>query len=362
MGILIENFIKRNHFHNLNIMVTLLGLNKVRKLDVCLITVLVCVSVLTACTRTNPESTEPAVISQVSEASEGISEDGSILDSTSRSTDNPSASVVRFGILTINSALSVHERYGPLLDYLSEKLDRPFELVAITQENQFNYVAEADLDFVASNPLASVQIQRLYKTELLTTLARPNTGAQFSGLIITNSDSEIETLDDLKDKTVACVNFQAAAGGCLFQIYHLLQNDIDPFQDFAQFIETPSQDNIVLSVLNHSIDAGFIRTGQLEKMIRDGLIKDTDNIRILDRKEADFSFAHTTALYPEWAIASLATTDPELAESVKTLLLDVPADHPALEAANLSGLVPSANYEPIHSLIETLKLKSWESQ
>ena len=323
---------------------------------------LVCVSVLTACTQANvgPEPTTNPQISEESTA--GNITDGDVLDNSSKATDTLSGSVVRFGVLTNDSAVSVHNRYGPLLDYISETLDRPFELVALTQESQFTHVAEANLDFIASNPLASVQIQRLYKTNFLATLERPNTGSQFSGLIITTDDSNIETPSDLKDKKVACVNFQTAAGGCLFQIYYLLQNDIDPFQDFAEFIENPSQDNIVFSVLNRTIDAGFIRTGQLEKMARVDLIENTDEIKILAPKNDDFFFTHTTDLYPEWPIASLTTTDPELAESVRALLLSIPDNHPALKAANLSSFLPSENYESIHDLIETLKLRSWDAQ
>lgn len=273
-----------------------------------------------------------------------------------------SSSPVYFGVLAIDSALSVHDRYSLLMNYLSQAVGQPFELVVLNQDSQFAEAASANLDFITSNPLASVQIQRLYKTEFLTTLERPKTGSQFGGLIITRSDSEIQTLADLRDKRVACVDFETAAAGCLFQIYHLLQNKIDPFQSFSQFIENPSQDNIVLGVLNRTIDAGFIRTGQLERMVKSGLIDSIEEIKILAPRTTDFFFTHTTDLYPEWPIAALSQTDSDLVASVQAALLAIPDHHPALSAANLTGFNTAENYQPLHELIETLKLKSWDAQ
>ncbi|MDB9529316.1 phosphate/phosphite/phosphonate ABC transporter substrate-binding protein [Oscillatoria sp. CS-180] len=297
-----------------------------------------------------------------STASNTTLNDVSIEDLSSNSSETQSESAIRLGILLIDSATSVHERYTPLADYLTETIGRPVELVALNQDSQFIEVENENLDFISNNPLAAVQIQRLYDTEFLTTLERPKTGTQFGGLIIAHNDSKIQTLSDLKGKTAACVDFETAAAGCLFQIYHLLENDIDPFQDFASFIENPSQDSIVLAVLNGTIDVGFIRTGQLEKMTLSGLIQNTDELKVINPKNNDFFFTHTTALYPEWPIAALSSTDPDLVEQFTNALLRIPDSHPALGTANLTGFLPPEDYESIHNLIESLQLRSWDAQ
>lgn len=268
---------------------------------------------------------------------------------------------VYFGVLAIDSAISVNERYSLLMDYLSTEIGRPVELVILTQDDQFTQVAEGKLDFTTNNPLASVQIQRLYDTEFLVTHTRPNTGTEFSGLIVVNSESEITEIEDLKGKRAACVNFQTAAAGCTFQIYHLQQNDFDPFQDFSSFIENKSQDNIVLALLNDSIDVGFIRTGQLEKMVKKGLLTSTDQVRIINVADDDFFYPHTTGLYPEWPIAKLPDTDPQLADQVQSALMNIPDDHPALAALKVEGFVSAVEYGDLDTLIETLQLKSWDA-
>lgn len=268
---------------------------------------------------------------------------------------------VSFGVLAIDSAISVNERYRPLMNYLSTEIGRPVQLEILSQEDQFTKVAAGKLDFTTNNPLAAVQIQRLYDTEFLVTHTRPKTGTEFSGLIVVKNESDITEVEDLKGKRAACVDFQTAAAGCTFQIYHLLQQDFDPFKDFSSFVENKSQDNIVLAVLNDSIDVGFIRTGQLEKMVKKGLLTSTDQVRIIDAQDDEFFYSHTTALYPEWPIASLPDTDPELAEQLQSALMNIPGDHPALENLKVEGFVEPVDYSRLDTLIETLQLKSWDA-
>lgn len=267
---------------------------------------------------------------------------------------------ITLGVLAIDSALSVNERYSPLVAYLEDTLNQDFDLVPLSQQEQFEQAAAQDIDFIASNPLSSVQLQRLYNTEMLVTYSRPQTQTQFSGLIIVAADSEINSLEGLRNKTGACVNFQTAAAGCTFQIRHLLEQGINFQTDFASFTEQPSQDNIVLGVLNGTLDFGFIRTGQLEKMTRKGLIANPSVVKILDPMADDFFYAHTTALYPEWPIAALPHVNPDLKEAVQTALLTVPSDHPALKSVGVEQFVPAIEYTILDDLIETLQLKTWD--
>ncbi len=275
--------------------------------------------------------------------------------------EDTSADVIRVGILSKRSAMVVNEKWGELMRYLNETTGASFTIVSLTNQEIVDRTATGEIDFVFANPLVSVQLQRLYNTDFLATLSYPDTGTEFGGLIIVDNDSDIETLADLRGKDVACVAFQTAAGGCAFQIFHLLQADIDPFTDFNNFSEINSQDNIVFAVLNGTMDAGFIRTGQLEAMVDEGKILDMNEIRILDLAEDDYIYPHTTRLYPEWPFAATINADPELAEKVQTALLALPADHPAAQAAKIGGFVPITDYTAMNELIETLKLPTWDS-
>lgn len=273
-----------------------------------------------------------------------------------------SKDTIRVGVLAIRSAVAANTQYGSIMAYLEEEIEQPFTLIPVTQDDQFNLVESGELEFTLNNPLAGVQIQRLYDTEFLATLSRVNTGPFFSGLIIVKADSEIEAIEDLKGTKGTCVAHQTAAAGCNFQVYHLQQKDIDPFTDFASFTETPSQDNIVLGVLNGTFDVGFIRTGQLERMLNEGTLLSLDDIHILDQAEDDFFFPHTTILYPEWPFAALKNTDTELVEKVKQALLAMPSDHPALTEIGSDGWVAPVDYTDLDNLVVDLQLRSWDAK
>lgn len=266
---------------------------------------------------------------------------------------------IRFGVLVSDSAISVNERYRPLLDYLESKIDRRFELITLNHDSQFEAIQQRKLDFTTTNPLAAVQLRRMYDIQFLVTIRRPRIGTQLGGLIIVHKDSGIETLKDLRAKRAVCVDFQTSGPGCVFQIDYLKEQGFDPFAEFSSFVKNKSQDNIVLAVLNGSVDVGFIRTGQLEKMLRERTLESIDQIRIFQPVDDDFPLPHTTDLYPEWLIAALVDTDPQLVQQVRQILLDIPPDDPALKAANLSGFVPAIDYKSVEDLIQPLKLKSW---
>jgi ABC-type phosphate/phosphonate transport system substrate-binding protein len=270
------------------------------------------------------------------------------------------ADAVKVGVLAIRSAVAANSQYGPVVEYLEDELGRSFELVPLGQDDIFDAVATGEIDFVMSNPLSSVQISRLYGTEFIGTLDRDSTGPEFGGIIIVRDDSDIIDLADLRGRDVTCVAFQTAAAGCNFQVLHLLEAGVAP-DDFGSFTETPSQDNIVLAVLNGDVDAGFVRTGQLERMVADGILLDTSELRILDQQASDYVFPHTTRLYPEWPFAALAATDDELVEAVSAALLGLDADSEAAEALGAVGFVEPLDYGPLSDLVVELQLRSWDA-
>ena len=96
-------------------------------------------------------------------------------------------------------------------------------------------------------------------------------------------------------------------------------------------------------------------------MEKKGLLASKDKVRIIDVAEDEFFYSHTTELYPEWPIAKLPDTDPQLVEQMQSALLNIPSDHPALESLRAEGFVPAVDYNRLDNLIETLQLKSWDA-
>lgn len=267
---------------------------------------------------------------------------------------------VRVGILINRSAEIVVNEWNPLLAYLSEAIGRPFEPVPLTFDDLLPAVESKRVDFAMTNSLQGVQARRLYGVEFVVTLSSTETGTEFSGLIVVRNDSDIQGIDDLHGKTAYVVSRNSSLGGYAMQAYHLLQKGFDPAVDFGRVIETSSHDNVILAVLNGTADVGFVRTGSLEKMLATGALTDLSELRILDLATDDFPYAHTTALYPEWAFFAGVSTDPALVEQVRTVLLDIPAGHPATASARVDHFVPVVDYSAVEEVIIALQLPSWD--
>ena len=311
-----------------------------------LILIVILVLLITACGKGDEDTKDSADKAPTSAPQSNVNID----------TSNP----VNVGILSNRSNVQLNAQWGPLMTAMSEELGRLVVLVPLTFNDILVQIDSGALDFAFGNPLAMVQARRITGLEFIATLSYANTGTSFSGVIITRSDSNIETIEDLRGRNVTCVSLESSAGGCFFQIFHVLGQGIDPYTEFASFTETNSQDNVVLAVLNGSADVGFIRTGILESMAASGLINSIDEFRIIDEQDDGFYNPHSTILYPEWAFATLPATDAELVTQVQTFLIGLPSNDPVFEAAGVAGFVEAVDYSDIDTLIETLQLTSFE--
>lgn len=263
---------------------------------------------------------------------------------------------VQIGVLVaLDGTDKTRERYQPLFDELSEAVDQPVRFVPLTQRSQFSYTEAGRVDFVITQPLVSLQLRRQYDTELIATLSRPNTGTEFGGVIVVKADSPIQTSTDLAGKKGACVSTTQAAGGCLFQMYHLRQEGINPLIDLT-ISEVPSQDTIVQQVVDGEAEFGFVRTGHIEKMVEQGLLADGSAVRILDPITDGYPVPHTTQLYPEWAVSATADVPAGLVNKMQQAMLNIPAGDEALASAKIEQIVPTVDYSKLDALIDDLNL------
>lgn len=246
---------------------------------------------------------------------------------------------VKVAHLPLYSAITLFDRFDPLMRYLSRKTGYEFKLVVPKDfEDFFDIVRRGEVEFSYSNPYIYIQLADGGHLRALTTTIVPASGDIFRGIIITHQDSAIRTLDDLKGKDVMVVSYKSA-GGFLAQQLFLQENGIDVFKDL-KLREGKRQEEVILNVYRKSADAGFVRESALE-VLKEEI--DLGRIRIVAK----------TAYIANWPFAATKSAPEQLTTLVRKSLLDLD-DRGILSAARVESF-KAATDRDFDSLRERIK-------
>jgi len=253
------------------------------------------------------------------------------------------------------------ERWTPTISYLQHKLpEHNFSLRAIESIHEMEVlVSKNQLDFVITQPVAYVDLERLYNATRLLTLEKKGHLSQFGSVIITQSDREdIKFLKDVKGKSIAGVA-EKGFGGWLIGYSELTKHGISSHKNFSRVEFTGDQYEVVNTVLNRQIDVGIVRTGILENMISEDILE-INKLKVLNQRNVqNFSFLLSTELYPEWAFAKTENISPEIARQVALTLLLLPDNNEANIKGKYARWNTPLNYNSVHELMKTLKIGSY---
>ncbi|MGE5027340.1 MAG: EAL domain-containing protein, partial [Betaproteobacteria bacterium] len=145
------------------------------------------------------------------------------------------------------------------------------------------------------------------------------------------------------------------------QAAELLQLGIDVQKDTDLSFTGEPQDKVVHEVTSGRADVGFVRTGLLEELAKDGKLKLSD-FRILGmRTTSDFPFAQSTRLYPEWPFAVSPHTSAELAGQVAIALLNLSPESETAKKGEYHGWTIPADYQPVHELMKMMRFPPYDA-
>ncbi|CAK0748332.1 PBPb domain-containing protein [Gammaproteobacteria bacterium] len=265
---------------------------------------------------------------------------------------------VSVGILAPRGELLTITHWAEFGKYLGQEIGQPVTIQPLSPPKVIPNAKDGRVNFVLSHAGHTVTIQEQFGGTVLATL-NSKAGAQFAGVIVAKQGSGITQTQQLKGKNVMSLD-KSAAGAYIFQAYHLMQKGIDPYRDLASFKEGKKQDDLILAVSSGLIDAAFVRTGVLENMAKEGKIKMSDFVIVDQRTDDGFPLVHTTQLYPEWYLTSIAGTPPELAQVVKAAALKLAATAPAAQAAEIKGFIEPLPLDTMKDALRALKLPPYD--
>jgi diguanylate cyclase (GGDEF)-like protein/PAS domain S-box-containing protein len=269
------------------------------------------------------------------------------------------------GVMAFRSKPDTLRDWEPLAQYLHQQIPSyDFEIRPFTYEEFNSAAASKELDFAVTNPEHYVYFSVKYDATRIATLIRANVGGKelkkLGGVIIARSDrKDIVNLEDLKGKHIAAVE-KLSLGGYLAQSTELLLKGIDVRSDLQVTFTDMPHDKVVHAVENGLVDAGFIRTGVLENMAKEGKINRSDFKIIHPVNIKNFPQALSTTLYPEWPFVAFKEVDPELANKVAIALLSLPRGSVIAKNAGYYGWSIPLSYEEIRILMVNLRVPPYD--
>ncbi|MCK5902189.1 MAG: PhnD/SsuA/transferrin family substrate-binding protein [Cocleimonas sp.] len=272
---------------------------------------------------------------------------------------------IKIGVLSHRGDAKTLEKWTPTAHYLIGKLPQyDFEIIPLDFDQVNDAVKHKKIDFVLVNSGIYVNLEAKYHISRLATMinARHQTPYKvFGGVIFTRYDrDDIQTLKDTCGKSFMAVN-ENSLGGFQMAWGELNKQQINPYQDFSRLEFGGIHDNVVRAVLEGKVDVGTVRTDILERMNNAGLI-DKEKLKIINpQQNSDFSYLHSTPLYPEWPFSKLKHTDPDLARQVAVALLQISKDDPALAIGEYAGWAIPLDYNEVQRLFKALTLPPYAS-
>lgn len=262
----------------------------------------------------------------------------------------------KFGVNAPRGPLEA-KKWEALVAEIGKSMGKSLELVPLSPNDIDDALGTGKVDFALANPVSAVIMEEKYKGKPLATLKQNGT-PHFAGVIFAKKGSSIQSVNDLKGKNVMAYQFGTSAGAYVFQVYYVKSKGLDPAKDFASFKEAKKQDDIVLGVMNGFIDAGFVRSGMLESMEKEGKIKLSD-FEIIDAKKDDLNLVHSTPLYPEWILVAHPKVDADTNSKMKAAVLAVKASDPGAQTAKVDGFVDLISLDGLKKALKTLKVEPY---
>ncbi len=229
---------------------------------------------------------------------------------------------LRLGVVLYKSPRAVVQLYHPIASLLMQKLGKSVRVVTADGYEQYLqrvYAKKYDIIVLGSTFYFKAHDRAGYEV-----VARGF--PPFRAGIIVRKDSGIDTLEQLRGKTMAAVNAKDRAGYKLQEMV-LLKKGIDPESEVDVHFRGKF-DSVIYAVLSGQDDSGAIRLDALEKPAFAEVKKKLKTI-------------YTSQENPQFPFAVRSDMDPVMREKIGTVLASITMNQPEtaaiLKSLNLKG-------------------------
>ncbi len=232
-------------------------------------------------------------------------------------------------------------KFGPMTKYLERVLGMKVEFTPV---NDYPAAVEAlvnkQVDVVWFGGFTHVQAQ-LRSGRKIVAIAQREEDTQFRSVFISQTDSGIKTLADLKGKQVSFGSASSTSGHLMPRSF-LLQAKIDPDKDFKRVAYSGAHDATIASVVGGRVDAAALDITVWRKFVEDKKV-DTTKVDVFFTTQPYFNYnwsvhADMPAALRERITKALLDLSMSTAEGKEILTLNRATKYIATKAENYSHL------------------------
>jgi phosphonate transport system substrate-binding protein len=223
-----------------------------------------------------------------------------------------------FRVTTIPEEAATEQvrKFTPLAAYLEKRLGMKVEFTPV---NDYPAAVEAlvnkKVDLVWFGGFTHVQAQIRSGGKIIP-IAQREEDTKFQSVFITQTNSGIKTLADLKGKQVS-FGSQSSTSGHLMPRHFLLQANINPDKDFKRVAYSGAHDATIASVVSGKVDAAALDITVWRKFVTENKV---------DTKAVDVFYTTPPFFNYNWSVHAEMPAD--LRNKVQKALLDLDANTP----------------------------------
>jgi len=227
----------------------------------------------------------------------------------------------KLSMLPRYSVDEINARIVPFATYLSKQTGLKIVPTLTSTFDQYTkQLSSGTIDIGFQNPYIYVLASKAH--EVVAMAIKGTNRDKFRGIIITNANSPLRTVEDLRGKTISIVGY-TSAGGYLSQKLTMLDHGID-IEKECTLEESPEnkQENVIFSVYTGDVDAGFVRESALNKA---NAFVPASALKVMEG----------TAWLPNWALSISRNMPPEDRAKIIQAIEALKVGGPALEALKI---------------------------
>ncbi|WP_158582984.1 phosphate/phosphite/phosphonate ABC transporter substrate-binding protein [Lysinibacillus yapensis] len=195
------------------------------------------------------------------------------------------ADSLTIGFIPLKEKEVMLEEYKPIQNYLEENLDFPVNIeIMDNYANLVKGMENESIDIGYFGAFSYIAAESQMPLTPLIVEERKVTGIYYQSFIISRSDSNLKTIDDLKGKKFAFVDSGSTSGFVLpYALFKSRSIEMDNY--FSGIHYSGSHVGVLEDLKNSIVDAGAISSIQYEQLLEDGEIREEDYTIIWESPE-----------------------------------------------------------------------------